>query len=190
MHSDLLIRQPHRQAPRYLFTILKRQRTALFPHGPSAINRSADNLRKEDQPQEDGNTSGKILLPRKARLPSPIVIKGSLLEQCWQLWTTRQTAAEHSGCRGGASKLNDPASAEPFGDSGRFQLALPTLVDRLIADHLQNHDVGVASAGGYGCADRPTGRAKDIARSLEVLKADAGTAPDIDSLTVGLRSGQ
>ena len=87
MHGDLLIRQPHRQAPRYLLTILKRQRTALFPHGPSVIDRSAENLSKENQPQEDCNTSGKILLSRKARLPSPLVIKG-LPPSCsrWPAW--------------------------------------------------------------------------------------------------------
>src|SRR5260370_14580852 len=45
------------------------------PNGPSVLDRSAENLSKENQPQEDCNTSGKIPLSRKARLPSPLRIK-------------------------------------------------------------------------------------------------------------------
>ena len=44
----------------------------------STETRSAENLSKENQPQEDCDTSGKIPLSRKARLPSPIVIKDAL----------------------------------------------------------------------------------------------------------------
>src|SRR5487761_347949 len=45
------------------------------PNGPSVIDRSAENLSKENQPQEDCDTSGKIQLSPKARLSSPLVIK-------------------------------------------------------------------------------------------------------------------
>ena len=68
-------------------------------------------------------------------------------------------------------------------------MALSARWARQVAYDFQDHDMGVAGAGGYVYVSGPAGSAEDVAGGLEVFEADPGAAPDVHPLAMGLWRG-